>query len=72
MKRNNRTVPSDQSQSENETSSPKQSRKNSLDEGLKKASSQESLEEFGEPLKFDPDFSGPIKKRVCTGALCVI
>ena len=37
--------------------------------GRQMADSRESLEDYGEPLKFDPNFSGPIKKRTCTGIL---
>ena len=37
--------------------------------GPQMADSRESLEDYGEPLKFDPNFSGPIKKRTCTGIL---
>ena len=37
--------------------------------GRQMADSRENLEDYGEPLKFDPNFSGPIKKRTCTGIL---
>ena len=35
-------------------------------------SEQEDDEKYGEPLKFEADFSGPIKKRSCTDILCLI
>ena len=50
---------------------PKAPRKQSWQDQPKKSASLDSLEEYGEPLKFDPDFSGPIKRRKCTGMLFV-
>lgn len=29
-------------------------------------------EEYGSPYKFEPDFSGPVKKRKCTDVLCIL
>ncbi|KAG5894972.1 hypothetical protein JTB14_009705 [Gonioctena quinquepunctata] len=28
-------------------------------------------EDFGEPLRYDPDFNGPLKRRSCTDVLCL-
>ena len=67
MGKNNKTGPSDSEDAGSQTNSPGPVRKQSWEAGPNRAESTESLEEFGEPLKFDPDFSGPIKKRVCTG-----
>ena len=64
MDKNNKIVPSE---SEQARSTPPRSRKQSWQDEPKRTASMESLEEYGEPLKFDPDFSGPIKKRGCTG-----
>ncbi|XP_059157346.1 choline transporter-like protein 2 isoform X2 [Physella acuta] len=30
------------------------------------------LKEYGEPIKFDPSFKGPIKNRLCTDVICCI
>ena len=56
MGKSNKTGPSDTEDAEPSANSPRPL-----------TASKESLEDFGEPLKFDPDFSGPIKKRTCTG-----
>ena len=32
----------------------------------------EESKNYGEPFKFEPDFSGPIKKRTCTDVLCLV
>ena len=32
----------------------------------------EESKNYGEPFKFEPDFSGPIKKRSCTDVLCLV
>ena len=39
---------------------------------IEEMSEQEDDEKYGEPLKFEADFSGPIKKRSCTDILCLI
>ena len=69
MGKNNKTAPTESEQVGSETNSPRPTRRNSLQNELHRTNSMgpESLEEFGEPTKFDPDFSGPIRKRVCTG-----
>ncbi len=28
--------------------------------------------DYGQPYKFDPDFSGPVKKRSCTDVICLL
>ena len=66
MDRSNKIGPSE-SEAASPTSSPPRPRKQSWQDEPKRTKSLESLQDFGEPLKFDPDFSGPIKKRGCTG-----
>ena len=48
-----------------EPGSPKPQKKRSWH----KDSTEDLDEDYGEPTKFDPDFSGPVKKRSCTGKL---
>ena len=31
----------------------------------------EEEDEYGSPYKFEPDFTGPVKKRSCTDVLCL-
>ena len=66
MDKNNKIVPSEAEQARSSSSSPRP-RKQSWQDEPKRTASLESLEDYGEPLKFDPDFSGPVKKRGCTG-----
>ena len=33
---------------------------------------KEIIEDFGTPYRFDPEYSGPIKRRRCTDLICLI
>ena len=67
MEKTNRISPSEPEEAESATNSPRSPRKDTWQDQPKKSESRESLEEYGEALKFDPDFSGPVKRRKCTG-----
>ena len=67
MEKTNRISPSEPEEAEAAANTPRSPRKNSWQDQPNKSESKESLEEYGEALKFDPDFSGPVKRRKCTG-----
>ena len=69
MEKTNRISPSEpeEAESASATNTPRSPRKDTWQDQPKKSESRESLEEYGEALKFDPDFSGPVKRRKCTG-----
>ena len=67
MEKTNRISPSEPEEAEAAANTPRSPRKDSWQDKPNKSESKESLEEYGEALKFDPDFSGPVKRRKCTG-----
>lgn len=71
MEKVNKISPEELEETTSGSNTPKAQRKQSWQDQPKKSASLDSLEEYGEPLKFDPDFSGPIKRRKCTGMLLV-
>ena len=71
MEKTNKISPEEPEEIGSGTDTPRSPRRQSWQDQPKRSASTESLQEYGEPLKFDPDFSGPIKRRKCTDVLCL-
>ena len=71
MEKTNRVSPREQEEEKSATNTPRSPIKDAWQDQPNKSESRESLEEYGEPLKFDPDFSGPVKRRKCTGRVII-
>lgn len=46
--------------------------KSSDQDACREKPQKEIFKEFGTPYKFDPEYSGPIKRRACTDIICLI